>query len=77
MEKIKNNMVLIGVVGLFLLVVVIYNIILPHFNTDKSSTDNIDYSYSNSNNDVDAEDVFNFIADNDYDYYADDEYLTK
>ena len=77
MEKIKNNIVLISVVGLFLLVVVIYNLLLPHFDTDESSTDNIDYSDSNSNGDVDAEDVFNFIADNDYAYYADDEYLTK
>ena len=72
MEKIKNNIVLIGVIGLFAIIVVIYNL-MPNDDTDESSTDDIDYSYSHSvsssNSDVDKD----YTHYSDYDYSSDDE----
>ena len=73
MERKQQGYILLTAVSLLFLMIVGYNLIVP---TDSETvTDN--NSQSARNPAVSAEDVFNFIADNDYDYYADDEYLTK
>ena len=73
----KQGIALISVVSLLCLIVVGYNLWDASEDVVPDNTDSQIGNSASKHDDVDAEDVFNFIADNDYDYYADDEYLTK
>ena len=78
MEKNKSGFILIACISLLFIIIVGYNLLVPSKDDALSDSNNqFEENSTSAGNDVDAEDVFNFIADNDYAYYADDEYLTK
>ena len=78
MEKNKIGSILIVCVSLLFIIIVGYNLLVPSKDDALSDSNNqFEANSISTSNDVDAEDVFNFVADNYYAYYADDEYLTK